>query len=110
MVPSPPQSGARRPPTPPPTRKPRRPFRAAGGGCRAVGPAAAARPLDHIRGEFRYVDLGDGRTEVIWSYSIAPRVFYARPFIRSYLENDFGPFMQSGLQGAATAFNARPTS
>lgn len=67
--------------------------------------AANSRPLDHIRGEFRYIDLGDGRTEVQWDYAIAPRIFWARPFVRSFLENDFTPFMAGGLAGAAAAFN-----
>lgn len=70
--------------------------------------APNARPLDHIRGEFAYLDRGDGTTEVVWTYAVAPRAFYARPFIRSFLENDFAPFMQSGLSGAAAAFNANP--
>lgn len=71
--------------------------------------AGNARPLSHIRGEFEYVDRGDGTTEVIWTYAIAPRVFWARSFIQGFLDNDFAPFMESGLQGAANAFNARPT-
>ena len=70
--------------------------------------AANSRPIDHIRGEFEYIDQGDGTTEVIWTYAIAPRVFWARPFIQDFLDNDIAPFMESGLQGAANAFNTRP--
>ena len=70
--------------------------------------AGNSRPIDHIRGEFEYIDQGDGTTEVIWTYAIAPRVFWARPFIQDFLDNDFAPFMESGLQGAANAFNTRP--
>ncbi|WP_461429019.1 SRPBCC family protein [Gymnodinialimonas sp.] len=68
--------------------------------------AANARPLDHIRGQFTYVPTGDGQTLVSWDYAVAPRVFWARPFVRSFLENDFAPFMAAGLAGAANAFNA----
>jgi len=68
--------------------------------------AAAALPLSHIRGTFQYNEIEENRTEVIWEYAIAPRVFWARPFIRGFLRDDFAPFMESGLQGAASAFNA----
>ncbi|WP_224813886.1 SRPBCC family protein [Hasllibacter sp. MH4015] len=70
--------------------------------------AANARPIDHIRGQFTYSDLGDGRTEVRWDYAVAPRVFWARPFVQAFLDNDFAPFMAAGLTGAAAAFNAAP--
>lgn len=72
--------------------------------------APSTGALSHIRGEFQYNDLGDGRTEVVWTYSIAPRFFLARPFIRSFIENDFAPFMEAGLQGAANAFNESLTN
>lgn len=68
--------------------------------------SSSARALSHIRGEFRYEPAGDGQTQVTWTYSIAPRAFLVRPFVRSFLKNDFAPFMASGLSGAAAAFNA----
>lgn len=69
--------------------------------------ASNAWALDHIKGEFAFEDTGDGTTKVTWTYSIAPQVFFARPFIRGFLRNDFGPFMETGLQGAAEAYNSR---
>ncbi|MEM8592154.1 MAG: SRPBCC family protein, partial [Pseudomonadota bacterium] len=67
--------------------------------------ASNARALSHIRGEFRYEPVENGQTRVTWTYSIAPRFFLVRPFVRSFLKNDFAPFMESGLQGAAKAYN-----
>lgn len=72
--------------------------------------APSARALSHIRGEFRYVAIGENQTEVTWTYAIAPRAFFARPFIRSFLKDDFAPFMQSGLRGAAQSYNAEAGS
>ncbi|MEL6689891.1 MAG: hypothetical protein AAFP28_06185 [Pseudomonadota bacterium] len=69
--------------------------------------SANGRALSHIRGEFKYEALGPTETLVTWEYAIAPRLFLVRPFVRSFLTNDFAPFMESGLQGAAAAFNAR---
>lgn len=69
--------------------------------------ALSAIGIDHIHGSFDYTALEDGSTEVVWRYAVAPRAFYLRPFIRGFLENDFAPFMQSGLHGAAAAFNDR---
>lgn len=72
--------------------------------------SSSARALDHIRGEFLYEAVSATETRVTWTYAIAPRAFFVRPFVRSYLENDFAPFMESGLQGAAEAFNAERAS
>ena len=66
-----------------------------------------ARALSHIRGEFKYEAVSPSETRVTWEYAIAPRVFLVRPFVRSFLRNDFAPFMESGLQRAARAFNER---
>ena len=63
--------------------------------------------VDHIRGQFAYVPVADTRTEVTWTYAIAPSKAIARPFIRRFLARDFRPFLVSGLDGAAAAFNAR---
>ena len=41
--------------------------------------------LDHIRGQFRYVPLGPNETRVTWTYSVAPAVFIARPFVNRFL-------------------------
>ena len=68
--------------------------------------ASNARALNHIKGEFRYVEIDQDTTEVTWTYAIAPRAFLVRPFIRNFLKNDFAPFMESGLQGAANSYNA----
>ncbi|MEX3016463.1 SRPBCC family protein [Gymnodinialimonas hymeniacidonis] len=68
--------------------------------------APAARPIDHIHGYFSYEARDEETTEVVWTYAVAPRVFWARPFIQGFLDNDFGPFMHSGLSGSAEAFNA----
>lgn len=69
--------------------------------------APSARQIDHILGEIQYRQPEDGRTEVTWSYSVAPTSFVARPFIRRFLKRDFAPFMRGGLEGAAAHFNAR---
>lgn len=69
--------------------------------------SSEARFIDHIHGRFAYEAIDGGKTEVTWTYAIAPRVFFARPFIRSFIENDFEPFMESGLTGAMQHFNAR---
>ncbi|MEM1236690.1 MAG: hypothetical protein AAGI10_06955 [Pseudomonadota bacterium] len=69
--------------------------------------APNARALSHIRGQFDYVPIENGQTQVTWTYSIALRVFLVRPLVRNFLQNDFAPFMESGLQGAAEAYNQR---
>lgn len=69
--------------------------------------SANGRALSHIRGAFTYDAVSPMETRVTWTYQIAPRVFFVRPFVRSFLKNDFAPFMESGLQGAAATYNAR---
>lgn len=68
--------------------------------------AANAWALDHIRGQFVYEPVSPNRTNVTWSYSIAPSTAIARPFISRFLNRDFRPFLVSGLDGAAAAFNS----
>jgi len=68
--------------------------------------SANARALSHIRGSFEYQEIAPNQTQVTWTYAVAPRVFLVRPFVRGFLNNDFAPFMESGLQGAARAYNA----
>ena len=68
--------------------------------------APAGRYIDHIKGEFRYEQNGD-TVDVTWDYNIKPGIFVARPFIRRYLNNDFGPFMQGGMQGIVGAYTSR---
>ncbi len=63
--------------------------------------------VDHVRAEFRYEPTADGRTEVTWTYAVAPRPAVLRPFVRDFVEGDIRPFMESGLEGAAAAFNSR---
>lgn len=59
--------------------------------------------INHIYGEFRVRPANDG-SEIVWRYNIKPAVFVARPFIRQFLEEDFGPFMQGGMAGVAAQF------
>ncbi|PJI92762.1 polyketide cyclase/dehydrase/lipid transport protein [Yoonia maricola] len=66
----------------------------------------AGRFISHIYGEIRLSEDPDG-TRLTWSYNIKPRYFFARPSIRSYLNDDFAPFMQNGLTGFATAYAAQ---
>ncbi len=68
--------------------------------------SGSGRAVDHILGAFRYEPRDDGTIEVIWTYRILPRFGLVRPFVRSFVENDIAPFMESGLDGAAAAFNA----
>ncbi|MGR3514247.1 MAG: SRPBCC family protein [Paracoccaceae bacterium] len=63
----------------------------------------SGRFIDYIYGEMRARPAGDG-TEIVWRYNIKPSVFFARPFIRSFLNNDFAPFMEGGMIGVAAAF------
>lgn len=67
---------------------------------------SAGRFIDHIYGEIRLSEVADG-TQVTWSYNVKPRFFFARPSIRSYLDDDFAPFMENGLTGFATAYTAQ---
>ncbi|WP_299293563.1 SRPBCC family protein [uncultured Tateyamaria sp.] len=65
--------------------------------------APAGRAINHIKGEFTFAQSGDEVT-VTWDYNIKPNVFFARPAIRGFLDNDFGPFMQAGLTGLVAAY------
>lgn len=68
--------------------------------------APAGRAIDHIKGAFQFDQQGD-EVVVTWSYNIKPRIFIARPAINRYLRDDFGPFMNAGLNGSATAYAQR---
>ena len=68
--------------------------------------APAGRFIDHIKGEFRYIQEGD-TTQITWDYNIKPAAFFARPFIRRYLDRDFAPFMQAGMTGLAEAYQTQ---
>ena len=67
----------------------------------------AGRGIDHIRGDIRYEDAGDGQTHIVWTYSILPKTSLLRGPIGSFLEQDFQPFMENGLNDMAAAFNAQ---
>ncbi|SFS21999.1 SRPBCC family protein [Yoonia litorea] len=71
--------------------------------------APSGRFIDHIYGELRLTEIG-GQTQMTWSYNIKPSIFFARPFIRSYLDDDFRPFMENGLTGFAAAFTQAQAS
>ena len=62
--------------------------------------------ISHIYGEFR-VRPATGGSEIVWRYNIAPNVFFARPFIRRFLDNDFEPFMEGGIAGLDAAYQAQ---
>lgn len=65
--------------------------------------APSGRVINHIMGEFRYAQTGADVT-VTWDYNIRPSLFLARPAIRGFLEDDFGPFMRAGLTGVVAAY------
>ncbi len=65
--------------------------------------APSGRFIDHIYGELRLAEA-DGQTTLTWAYNIRASIFFARPFIRNYLDDDFKPFMTKGLNGFAAAF------
>ncbi|MDX8347284.1 SRPBCC family protein [Cognatiyoonia sp. IB215446] len=67
---------------------------------------SSGRFIDHIYGEIRMTETPEG-TKVTWSYNVKPRFFFARPSIRGYLNNDFAPFMETGLRGFAAAYAER---
>ncbi|MEL7179780.1 MAG: SRPBCC family protein [Pseudomonadota bacterium] len=71
--------------------------------------APAGRFINHIYGEIRFAEVEEG-TQVTWSYNVKPRVFFARPSIRSYLDDDFAPFMENGLSSFAAAYIAEMAS
>ncbi|WP_299692840.1 SRPBCC family protein [uncultured Tateyamaria sp.] len=66
----------------------------------------SGRFINHIYGEFHVRPVNDG-AEIVWRYNIAPNAFFARPFIRRFLNNDFEPFMEGGLAGLDAAFQAQ---
>lgn len=68
--------------------------------------APAGRAINHIMGEFTFEQDGD-MVNVTWDYNIKPSIFVARPAIRNFLKNDFGPFMRSGLSGTVNVYNSR---
>jgi hypothetical protein len=63
----------------------------------------SGRFINHIHGQFFAAEV-DGRTEITWRYNIKPAVFFARPAIRSFLANDFDPFMEGGMAGLSAEF------
>ncbi|WP_415920481.1 SRPBCC family protein [Tateyamaria sp. SN6-1] len=65
---------------------------------------SSGRFIDHIYGTFQVRPTAEG-SEIVWRYNIAPNVFFARPFIRSFLDNDFEPFMEGGIAGLKAAFD-----
>ncbi|MEL6682828.1 MAG: SRPBCC family protein [Pseudomonadota bacterium] len=66
----------------------------------------AGRFIDYIYGEILLSETAEG-TELTWNYNIKPSVFFARPAIRSYLTEDFSPFMENGMRGFAAAYSAQ---
>ncbi len=68
--------------------------------------APQGRFIDHIKGEFLFDAVPEG-TKITWSYNIKPRVFVARPFIQSFLSDDFAPFMKGGMEEFAAAYRAQ---
>ena len=66
---------------------------------------SSGRFINHIYGEFEATPV-EQSTQIAWRYNIRPAVFFARPFIRSFLNNDFAPFMEGGMQGLVKAFAA----
>lgn len=67
---------------------------------------SAGRFIDHIYGEFR-VRPSDNGTDIVWRYNVKPAVFFARPSIRSFLREDFRPFMEGGMEAMAALFETR---
>ncbi|WP_299369273.1 SRPBCC family protein [uncultured Tateyamaria sp.] len=65
--------------------------------------APSGRAISHIMGQFHYDQSGDEVT-VTWDYNIKPSIFVARPAIRGFLRDDFGPFMEAGLTGVVAAY------
>ena len=64
---------------------------------------AEGRFIDHIYGRFDLTEV-TGETTIAWSYNVKPTVFFARPSIRGFLENDFAPFMEGGMSGFVDAY------
>ena len=63
----------------------------------------SGRFIDHIFGEFHARAVPEG-TEIVWRYNVKPTMFLARPAIRSFLTNDFQPFMAGGMAGLLAEF------
>ena len=68
--------------------------------------APAGRAINHIKGEFNFDQQGD-EVKITWDYNIKPRAFFVRPAINTFLEEDFGPFMQAGMTGTVNAYSPR---
>ncbi len=67
----------------------------------------SGRAIDHIRGDIWYEDVCNGQTRMSWSYSILPKTGLLSGPIRTFLKEDFQPFMENGLNDMAAAFNAQ---
>ncbi|MEL6243348.1 MAG: hypothetical protein AAFV87_10660 [Pseudomonadota bacterium] len=68
---------------------------------------ASGRAINHIYGTFGFEELEGSQIRITWNYNIKPRIFLARGPIRRYLEDDFAPFMETGLSDWAAAFEVR---
>jgi Polyketide cyclase / dehydrase and lipid transport len=54
--------------------------------------------IDHVEGEIKYEKSGETDTRFIWTYKMKPRAFFTTPLLERFMENDYAPFMKSGLE------------
>jgi len=69
---------------------------------------SAGRFINHIYGEIRFTENA-GQTTITWNYNVKPAVFFARGSIRTFLNDDFAPFMENGMNGFITAYAEQST-
>ncbi|MGL4405514.1 MAG: hypothetical protein ACRCT6_07120 [Notoacmeibacter sp.] len=59
--------------------------------------------VDQALGEILYKPISTTETEIVWTYRMQPRGFWARPLLQRFMTNEFGPFMEKGLAAMAEA-------
>ena len=58
---------------------------------------SAGRNLDYAIGEQRFEALSDGRTRMVWTYSLKPDAGFKRPFVQRFVDEDMRPLMDEAL-------------
>lgn len=73
-----------------------------------TGPAG--RSVIYGRGKFEVISLSDNSSTLRWTYQLKPRNPLFGIFVRRFVENDFGPFMEGGMNAMAELAEKETTS
>jgi hypothetical protein len=68
--------------------------------------------VDHVEGEIKYEKSGEKDTRFVWTYKMKPRAFFTKPLLQRFMNEEYAPFMQRGLEEmrkAAVLAKASPT-